>query len=141
MKYFASLLLSLILLFLGLIHIYWGFGGKSGMVPTVPTKANNKPVIKPGAIDCLVVAIVLIAFAAFVLIKTGFILFRLPNRISDYGLWGIAGLFLLRAIGEFKYVGFFKKIKTTRFGLTDTKYYSPLCLLIGLLSIILELLN
>lgn len=37
------------------------------------------------------------------------------------------------------YIGFFKKIKNTRFGRNDTKYYSPLCLLIGLLAIVLEI--
>jgi hypothetical protein len=47
----------------------------------------------------------------------------------------------LRAIGDFNYVGFFKKIKHTKFGKNDTKYFSPLCLTIGVLTIILELIN
>ena len=40
-----------------------------------------------------------------------------------YGLWIIASLFMLRAIGEFKYVGFFKKYKHIQFGKNDTRYY------------------
>ena len=57
----------------------------------------------------------------------------------DYGLWIIASVFILRAIGEFNYVGFLKKIKHTKFGQNDTKLYSPLCLTIGILIIIIAL--
>ncbi len=53
--------------------------------------------------------------------------------------WLIASIFIIRAIGEFNYVGFFKKIKYTQFGRNDTKYYSPLCLIIGILTIIIDL--
>jgi hypothetical protein len=141
MKIPIAFLLSLIFIFLSAIHIYWGFDGKSGSSASIPTTSNNKPVIKPGAIDCFVVAIALLCFSIFVLIKAGVILFALPNWLLNYGLWAITAIFLLRAIGEFKYVGFFKKIKTTQFGQLDTKYYSPLCLIIGVLSIILELIN
>ncbi len=141
MKILIASILSLVFFSLAVIHVYWGFGGKSGSAASIPTKENDKPVIKPGAIDCFVVAIALLSFGIFTLVKAGVILFALPTWLLDYGLWVIAAIFLLRAIGEFKYVGFFKKIKTTQFGELDTKYYSPLCLVIGGLSIILELIN
>ncbi|WP_222439555.1 DUF3995 domain-containing protein [Spirosoma utsteinense] len=38
-----------------------------------------------------------------------------------------------------RYVGFFKKIKHTPFGKNDTRYYSPLCLLIGVLTLVVVL--
>ncbi|WP_281635816.1 DUF3995 domain-containing protein [Flavobacterium marginilacus] len=47
----------------------------------------------------------------------------------------------MRAIGDFNYVGFFKKIKLAKFGKNDTKYFSPLCLIIGILTLILELIK
>ncbi|TKI67695.1 DUF3995 domain-containing protein [Lysinibacillus mangiferihumi] len=43
-----------------------------------------------------------------------------------------AVIFLIRAIGDFKYVGFFKKIKHSQFARNDTWLYSPLCLFISL---------
>ena len=141
MKILIASLLSLIFLFLAVIHIYWGFGGKSGSAASIPTKENNKPVLKPRAIDCFFVAIVLLSFGIFVLIKGGIILFALPVWLLNYGLLFTAAIFLLRAVGEFRYVGFFRKIKTTKFGQLDTKYYSPLCLIIGVLSILLALIN
>ncbi|NMH89945.1 DUF3995 domain-containing protein [Flavivirga sp. Y03] len=39
----------------------------------------------------------------------------MPDRIFKYGSWIISIVFILRAIGEFKYIGFFKKIKTYAF--------------------------
>ena len=47
----------------------------------------------------------------------------------------------LRAFGDFKHVGFFKTSKNSRFSALDTRYYSPLCLLLGILILVLELLS
>ena len=141
MKILVAIILSFIFISLAVLHIYWGFGGKNGSAATIPTKENNKAVINPGPIDCFAVGIALLGFCMFVLIKGEIILLSLPGWLLNYGLSVIAALFLLRAVGEFKYVGFFKKIKTTRFGEMDSKYYSPLCLVIGGLCVILEMVN
>ena len=95
----------------------------------------------PGPLPTFIVAFSLLGFGFFILIKSGLITLSLPLWLEKYGLWIIAGIFILRAIGEFKYVGFFKKIKQTKFGQNDTNYYSPLCLLIGILTIFIELNN
>jgi Protein of unknown function (DUF3995) len=100
MKILISSILSLIFLFLAVIHIYWGFGGKSGSAASIPTTPNNKPVLKPGAIDCFVVAIALLSFGIFVLIKAGVILFALPNWLLNYGLWAITAIFLFKNYGR-----------------------------------------
>jgi len=42
----------------------------------------------------------------------------------------IAVAFFFRAVGDFNYVGFFKKVKNTGFAKRDNRYYSPLCLLV-----------
>lgn len=93
----------------------------------------------PGVLPTLIVALGLLEIGFFILIKSRLILFNIPLWLDNYGLWIIAGIFILRAIGEFNYVGFFKKIKQTKFGKNDTKYYSPLCLTIGILTLLMEL--
>lgn len=93
----------------------------------------------PGAGPTFVVAAGLFAIGLFMLLKTGLILVSIPLWLDHYGLWLIAGIFLLRSIGDFTYVGFFKTIKHTPFGKNDTQYYSPLCLAIALLTVALEL--
>lgn len=96
----------------------------------------------PGIIPTLIVALGLLGFGLVVFLNIFELDFKLPfwlYIVHKYGLWIIASIFTLRAIGEFKYVGFFKRYKQTKFGQNDTKYYSPLCLTIGILTIILEL--
>lgn len=134
-----SILLFLIFLFLSTIHIYWGFGGQWGNGAVIPTKEDNTKVMMPGLLPTFIVAFGLLGFGLFILVKSRLIDFNLPMWLDKYGLWIIAGIFILRAIGEFNYVGLFKKIKHTKFGQSDTKYYSPLCLTIGILTIIIEL--
>ncbi len=45
---------------------------------------------------------------------------------------GIAFVFLLRAVGDFRYVGFFKKAGNDVFSRMDTALYSPLCLIFSI---------
>ena len=130
--------LFIIFFLLACLHIYWGLGGRWGADAAIPTNENKEKVISPKMRECFIVGAWLLIFAFLVLIKSGIIHFHLPAPLSNYGLWIIAIPFIVRAIGEFKYVGFFKKIKTSRFAELDTKYYSPLCLLIGILSLILQ---
>ncbi|WP_082994808.1 MULTISPECIES: DUF3995 domain-containing protein [Aquimarina] len=47
--------------------------------------------------------------------------------------------FYTQSFGDFKYVGFFKRIKQTKFGRLDTMFFSPLCLIIGSIRLIIAL--
>jgi hypothetical protein len=135
----VSLILFLIFLFLSAIHFYWGFGGKWGKNAAIPTSAENTEVISPGLLITFIVAFGLLVVGAFILLKAKFLNVSIPSFLDKSGLWIIAILFIARAIGEFKYLGFFKKIRSTKFGQNDTKYFSPLCMVIAVLAIILAL--
>jgi hypothetical protein len=137
-----SILLIAIFLFLSGIHIYWAYGGVWGSEAVIPTKNNNVKVMAPGLIATLIVAFGLLVFSLVVFLNLMSTEYKMPGwlySINKVGLWAIAGIFILRAIGDFNYVGFFKKTRNTAFGKNDTKYYSPLCFVIGVLSIILVL--
>ena len=136
-----SILLSLILIVLGMIHLNWVIGGKFGYVESFPTKENGERVLNPKKIDSAIIGIGLIAFGIFYMIESGLIEYSLPEWIIKYGGWIIPIIFLLRAVGEFKYVGFFKSVRKTDFGKLDTKLFSPLCLIIGILGIIIQLIK
>ena len=45
--------------------------------------------------------------------------------------YGLALGLLARAIGEFRYVGFFKRVRSSRFAELDSLVYSPLCLMLS----------
>ena len=47
----------------------------------------------------------------------------------------MAAVFAIRAIGEFRYCGFFKKITNSEFAYWDTRIYSPLCLAMSALAL------
>jgi len=135
-----SILLFLIFLFISSIHFYWAFGGQKGSDEVLPTKDDNTTkVLNPTTGSTLIVAFGLLGFGLFILSMSGLTTFSVPNWLTKYGLWTIGGVFTLRAIGDFKYVGLFKKIKQTTFGKNDTKYFTPLCLMIVILTIILTL--
>lgn len=134
-----TLLLVLIFLFLSSIHFYWAFGGKWGTDGVYPSKADGSSMRPPSVAATLIVAIVLLIFALFYMIKGEFLSIHIPLWIDKNGLWILTGIFILRAIGDFNYLGFFKKVKNTKFAVNDTKYYSPLCLVIGILTLLLQL--
>lgn len=138
---YIGLILSVILLSISILHFYWGIGGEWKKNEAVPTTETGKKVLKPGPFACFVMATGLLSFAAFVLVRANILKIYLPHWISASGLWVIAAIFLLRAIGDFKYIGLFKEIKQTPFARNDSKFYSPLCLAIGILCILLEMLK
>jgi hypothetical protein len=61
-----------------------------------------------------------------------------PSRIFYLGTWVISLLFLLRTIGDFRYVGFFKSVSDTDFAFWDTILFSPLCLLIAVAAFLIS---
>jgi len=124
---FIAIVTIALLIIMGLFHFYWAFGGKVGLDKVLPVK-DGKYLINPGRILTFIVGIFLLAFA-FVAY-----LLRFDVVIADYIVyagWTLSALFILRAIGEFNAVGFFKKIKSTDFAEYDTKYFSPLCVYLG----------
>lgn len=135
------ILLSIILLVLGIIHFNWVIGGEFGFSESLPTKESGERVLNPKKIDSAIVGIGLTMFGVFYLLKSGVIELNLPEWIMKYGSWIIPIIFILRAMGDFKYVGFFKSVKKTKFGKLDTQFFSPLCLMIGLIGILIEGMN
>jgi len=51
-----------------------------------------------------------------------------PHSVLSWFTRALALVLLLRAIGDFRLVGFFKRIRGSRFARLDTVLYSPLCL-------------
>lgn len=140
----AQIINTTIFLAISALHFYWAFGSLLGKKikssESVLPEVNGKSVFIPSTFATFVVAFGLLFFAkisSFGLIKD----FGLNHfsPIIPYGNLTIAIIFLVRAIGDFKMVGFSKKIKGTKFAKNDSKYYSPLCLLISVLAFVIFL--
>ncbi len=133
---------SLIFLFISGLHIYWAFGGRWAMNAVIPTKTGSQEkMFQPGIFATLIVAVGLLLFATITLGNLGWFDYLMNRKYIGYATIAIACIFLIRAIGDFKYAGFFKRIKDTDFARNDTRIYSPLCLLIAVLAFMITYLN
>jgi hypothetical protein len=139
MIFTLGLLACIILIALSLLHFHWAIGGTCGFKNSLPTDLNGNRVLNPKKIDSAIVGIGLLMFALIFLVKSGVLVIQLPMFVMNYALWLIIVIFFLRAMGDFKFVGFFKKIKMTEFAKMDTKFYAPLCFLLSLMGLIVEL--
>jgi hypothetical protein len=134
-----ALINGLITAELGLLHLYWATGGQWGIAQAVPTDESGKRVLNTSSLACIVVGLGLLGFALYYFsIGFGFSL-QLPFGKEKWGIWVLAFIFTARAVGDFRYVGFFKKLKNTEFGRLDTRWYAPLCLWLGMTSAVIGL--
>jgi hypothetical protein len=136
----VSLINTLLFFGIALLHIYWAMGGRRWADAVLPEMGHDgKKLFVPGPIITLLVAVGLLLMAFFSLAAAPFFAGIVPTKWVVYGNAAIAAIFALRAMGDFRYAGFFKKIKHTPFAKNDSRYYSPLCVLIALLALVIVL--
>ncbi|WP_025026945.1 DUF3995 domain-containing protein [Caldalkalibacillus mannanilyticus] len=137
---FLILFCALVLFLISFIHIYWAIGGRWGSRAAIPTTdTGERPAFTPKIWETLTVAALVFIIACTLLIQAGTVSFIHPNFYSKW-MCLIAGIiFLLRAIGDFNYMGFFKKIKGSTFAKNDTFLYNPLCVLLGIVYLMISL--
>jgi hypothetical protein len=108
MNQLLALPLCVVFVVLALWHFYMALSSGSGH-GAVPVEGGT-PLFVPSTRATLAVGVVLLLVGL------------------SYAL--AAGL-AARAVGEFRYVGFFKRVRGSRFARLDTNVYSPLCLLLA----------
>lgn len=131
-----------ILFAIGLLHLYWFFGGRVSIQYFFPAHSSiRKKKSKPYGMVLLIKAIFLFLLAWFFIEQmTTFLKIFTPEMFK----WGdrlIAVVFTARAFGNFTYIGFTKSFRKGLFAKLDTFIYSPLCLLIAFFSYMLSLTN
>ncbi len=123
----VALGVAVVLVALALIHVYWAAGGSAGRAAAVPTRASGVPVIRPGPVATLCVAAGLAGAAFVVVVRVRLVPGIGSSALYRWGAWAIGGAFALRAVGDFRYVGLFKRVRATRFAALDSAVYTPLC--------------
>jgi hypothetical protein len=113
------------------LHLYWAFGGLRGSHDAVP-HVDGKRLFQPGTAATVVVAGLLAVASALVLERARLGPGIIPPAVSLWGTWSVAAVLTARAVGEFNYLGFFKRHRGTRFASLDTRIYSPLALGLGI---------
>ena len=126
----VGVLLGSIFALLSVLHILWALGWRPGLSVALP-EVSGKPAFTPSRAMTLAVAAGLALASWTVLAQGGLVGAPLPPSAVRLACKFLGILFILRAIGEGRLVGFFKKIQDTRFAKWDTFLFSPLCLILG----------
>lgn len=116
---------------LATVHLYWAAGGRAGLDAAIPTR-NGVPVLRPGRGITLLVALALAGLAVLVLWRDGALSLPLPFVIAHIATPLVALVFLARAIGDFRILGWSKRLRGSRFARLDDIFYAPLCLILAL---------
>lgn len=127
----AAWLAASILFAIGLLHVYWAFGGRWGRGAVIPEHEGKRAFV-PGPGPTLIVAVGVVAAGAALLAEAGIADWQVSSGLVRTIAWICAAVFALRAVGEFNYFGLFKKRRQTVFARMDTYLYTPLCAFLSL---------
>ena len=93
---------------------------------------NGRPLFVPSVTATAAVGVGLLLCALLIVSTAGLVAVGLSPRVLSALCAALALGLLLRAIGDFRYVGFFKSVRDSRFATMDTWCYSPVCLVLSL---------
>ena len=124
------LILNLIFLPIAALHFYWALGGSWGLRYVLPQLPNQQFSPPPWA-----------SFAVGLCFLGLGLLYALPShyfgpQFLRYSSWVLALVFALRALGDFRYVGWSKTHREGDFALWDDFCFSPLVAGIALLLVL-----
>jgi len=131
MNALISICVSAAFVGLALWHFFMAWSPGSGEGSAVPS-VEGKPLFVPSAAATVAIGVVLLLFAGLVAAASGFMAIGLPAGVLRWLCYALSLGLLARAVGEFKYVGFFKRVRGSRFAKLDSLVYSPLCLVLAL---------
>jgi len=127
-----SIICSFILFIASAFHFYWGFGGRYGSNVSIPQYSNGARVFNPSSSLTIIVGVTLIGGAVSILAVANYVTLPIPTNLLRAAVALLMVVFVIRAMGWFHYVGFFKKIRSTPFARYDTWFYCPLFLFLSI---------
>lgn len=126
----VSVALASVLLVLSALHVVWAVRNRFEGNVVIP-KVGRKMAFVPSRASTIVVAVALLAGALVALGQGRVIDLGMPRALGRLAAEVAGVAFLLRAIGEFRLVGFFKRVRDTDFARWDTWLFSPLSTVMG----------
>ncbi|MEP4770420.1 MAG: DUF3995 domain-containing protein [Roseibium sp.] len=119
------------------VHLYWGFGGlwpaKSELELARTVVGANGIETMPSAPLTIVVAVLIFAAGVFPVASANLLPMPtfIPSVLVFFGMIALTAIFLLR--GLIGFTPYFAKMNAEEpFRTLDRKYFSPLCLIIGI---------
>lgn len=136
-----ALTTALAMIALAALHVYWIAGGEWGLAAATPV-VDGKPMLEVTARLPYFALILLLLMGAYVMLcQAGVLAKALLPGFYRAASWGVALLFMSRALGDLNTVGIFKHVTDTRFAWYDTRVVVPLCLALAVTSAVVEILD
>ena len=114
------------------LHVFWGLGGRTPMLATLPEVGGRAAFHSSRAATLAVALALMMACLVLALRVLGVRIRPVPDQVAVAISWLLAAVFALRAVGDFRLLGFFKQVVGSRFAAMDTWIYSPVCVLLAL---------
>lgn len=130
-----ALITAAVLVLIALIHVYWALGGRSALGAAVP-EIEGRAAFRPGRLATLAVAAALLVAALLIATTGQLIKSPLPPAVARLLSYCLGAVFIARAIGDFRLVGFFKRVRGSAFARLDSAVYAPLCLALGVAALL-----
>lgn len=118
-------LVATVLAALGGLHIFWACGGTWGVRVAVP-EVSGRLALVPSKRATLLVALALFAASGVALLRGFFLFSSFPGSPAHWASVLLGLVFLVRAVGDFRLIGFFKRVRGTAFATWDTRLFSLL---------------
>jgi len=112
---------------IGILHVAWALGLRWGMGSVIPEQLGRPLFAPPRAITLLVAAALFVA-AWLLLVLGDWLPAPLPRAWITVAGALAAAVFGLRALGDGRFVGLFKRERDTRFARLDDALFTPLCI-------------
>jgi hypothetical protein len=124
----CTVLLALILL----LHVYWALGGRLLLPQVLPSRPDSRePTFEPGRLGAGVVALALTHALYTLGTLTNLWNAPLSFEVTRYAAYVWTAILGARVVGDFRFVGLFKRVRKTAFGRADDWLFTPICVLIG----------
>jgi hypothetical protein len=130
MTHLLAITLITVFVLLALVHVYWALGGSIGKSAAIP-HIKGVAAFRPSSVGTLAVAGALLLCATLIAGLSVNMSAPGPQRWLVRFAYVLAAILLLRAIGDFQLVGFFKRERGSAFARLDTLCFSPLSLLLS----------
>jgi len=141
---YFTLINTNILAALTIMYIYWFIGGKNSIQYFFPSNSSlRRNRVKPKKWKLFLTAIVLAAMTWLNVEQIEYFVIN-PVLHEEVFLWGnriISIIFLLRAFGNFTYIGFTKTFRDSTYAKLDTYIYSPACILVAVSAYMIDFLK
>jgi hypothetical protein len=130
----VAAIIALSLFAIAIVHFCWGIASMEEEA-VLASEYEDQSLAAPTNTECLDVAAALILASVIVAARGELLRSPMPEAWTHIGAFAVGTVLIARGIGDFRYVGFFKRVRDTAFAEWDTRLFSPISFLLGVATL------